>query len=309
MSTSVKSKRKRASRAQKDASTMTLAMVSFFDLLGFSDRVENIETESDLRTIVGDVDSIRQRFEYRPTKRSTYEVHRILDKSVLAFSDCVITAVSLETEMVATEGLFDVLGSEIWEIAIGQSRCVLDGTFLRGGIDFGPWYYDKAKDLLVSPAMVRAYKAERDRACYPVIAISDQLYRLLRDHPGRKAYSNDIDPFRDQFSSFTHPKSGKRVRFINYLRLVAPSLDWQYDKATRDAYMALPRDSDKKSKIMMDGYGRNLVDFFERHKAVITSAHSAAQGDVKKKYQFLAKYHNRELRRFLSKRDDLRIKL
>jgi hypothetical protein len=308
MTTSVKSKRKRPSGAHRDAST-TLAMVGFFDLLGFSDRVENIETEGDLRAIAGDVDSIRQRFEYHSTNRWIHDAHRILDKTVLAFSDCVVTAVSLETEMVATEGHFDVLGSEIWDIAISQSRCTLDGHFLRGGIDIGYWYYDKAKDLLVSPAMVRAYKEERDKACYPVIAISDQLYRLLRDHPLRKVYSKDADPFPDQFSSFKHPKSGKRVRFINYLRLVAPSLDWQYDKATRDAYMALPRDSDERDRIMTDGYIRNLAGFFEQHKAMITSAYSAAKDNAKEKYHFLAKYHNSELRRFLSKRDDLRIKL
>ena len=165
------------------------------------------------------------------TNRSIHDVQRILDKTVLAFSNCVVTAISLETGMVATEGHFDVLGSEIWEIAISQCRCTLDGHFLRGGIDIGLWFYDKAKDLPVSPAMAKAYKDERDRACYPVIAISDQLYRLLRDHPLRKVYSKDIDPFPDQFSSFKHLKSGKRVRFIKYLRLVAPSLDWQYDKS------------------------------------------------------------------------------
>jgi hypothetical protein len=284
-------------------------MVGFFDLLGFSDRVEKVETENDLRIIADDVDRIRERFEYNSANRWIHDGHRVLDKTVLAFSDCVVTAVSLETEMVATEGAFDVLGSEIWSIAISQSRCTLDGIFLRGGIDIGRWYYDKAKDLLVSPAMVRAYKEERDRACYPVIAISDQLYRLLRDHPLRKVYSKDIDPFPDQFSSFKHPKSGKRVRFINYLRLVAPSLDWQYDKATRDAYMASPRDSDERDRIMTEGYTRNLVDFFERHKAMIRSAYGAAKDDVKEKYRFLAKYHNRELRRFLSKRADLRVEL
>lgn len=309
MTTNIQRKRKRKSCAQKDASAITLAMVGFFDLLGFSDRVENVKTEAELRTIASDVDSIRQHFEYRTTNKSTHDVHRILDKTVLAFSDCVITAVSLETEMVATEGLFDVLGSEIWDIAHSQMRCTLDGHFLRGGIDVGRWYYDKAKDLLVSSAMARAYKEERDRACYPVIAISDQLYRLLRDHPLRKVYSKDIDPFPDQFGSFKHPKTGERVRFINYLRLIAASLDWQYDKATRDDYMAAPRDSDERDRIMADGYIRNLSGFFERHKAMISSAYSAAKGNAKEKYHFLAKYHNSELRRFLSNRNDLRINL
>jgi hypothetical protein len=211
--------------------------------------------------------------------------------------------------MVKVEGAFDVLGSEIWDIAISQSRCTLGGHFLRGGIDVGPWYYDRAKDVLVSPAMVKAYKIERDQACYPVIAVSDQLYYLLRDHPGRKFYSKDADPFPDQFGSFKHPKSGKRIRFINYLRLVAPSLDWQYDKATRDAYMKAPLDSDERDRIMQNGYMRNLSDFFERHKAMILSASRGTRGAVRQKYKFLAQYHNAELLRFLSKRKDLRVRL
>jgi hypothetical protein len=312
MTAKAESKRKRKSRAQRDTSTPTLAMVGFFDLLGFSDRVENIKTEAGLRTIAGDVDSIRQHFEFRSQDKATRDVQRVFDKTVLAFSDCVVTAVSLETEMVAAEGLFDVLGSEIWDIAHSQMRCTFEGHFLRGGIDVGSWYYHKAKDLLVSPAMVRAYKGEQDRACYPVIAVSDQLYYLLRDHPGRKAYSEDTDPFPEQFSSFKHPKSGKPVRFINYLRLIATSLDWQYDRATREAYRAAPRDSDEsdeRDRIMREGYKRNLVELFRRHKKVVTSAYRGAKGKVKNKYRFLAKYHNREIKLCLPKRKDILIKL
>ncbi len=293
--------------AEESGVRTTLAMVGFLDLLGFSDRVETVKTEEDLLAIASDVEKIRELFEYRSAKKSTNEVHSILDKTVLAFSDCVILAVSLETEMVKVEGAFDVLGSEIWDIAISQSRCALGGHFLRGGIDIGSWYYDRARDLLVSPAMVRAYKAERDRACYPVIAVSDPLYYLLRDHPGRKFYSKDSDPFPDQFSSFKHPKSGKRIRFINYLRLVAPSLDWQYDKATRDAYMKAPLD--ERGQIMEDGYMRNLSGFFEQHKAMIVSARRGTRGAVREKYEFLAQYHNTELERFLSNRKDLRVRL
>ena len=296
-------------RTDESGSKTTLAMVGFLDLLGFSHRIETVKTEEDLLTIASDVEKIRELFEYRSTRKSTNEVHNILDKTVLAFSDCVVLAVSLETEMVKVEGAFDVLGSEIWDIAISQSRSTLGGHFLRGGIAVGSWYYHRAKDLLVSPAMVKAYKEERDRACYPVIAVSNELYYLLRDHPGRKFYSKDADPFPDQFSSFKHPKSGKQVRFINYLRLVAPSLDWQYDKASRDAYMRSPPGSDERDRIMQDGYMRNLSDFFEHHKSMIVSACRGTKGAVREKYEFLAQYHNTELKRFLSDRKDLRVRL
>ena len=95
-------------------------------------------------------------------------------------------------------------------MALSQVRCIWDGYFLRGGIDIGYWYYEKG--LLVSPALVAAYKEERGRAIYPVISISKQLYKLLRDDPGRKFYSKDADPFPDEFS-FIYPSRWRARAF------------------------------------------------------------------------------------------------
>jgi hypothetical protein len=209
--------------------------------------------------------------------------------------------------MAKEEGLFDVLGSEIWDIAYSQSRCVLDGNFLRGGVDLGSWYFHN--DLLVSPAMVGAYKEEHERACYPVVAVSKGIYRLLSEHPGRQSYSERWDPFPDLFRQFIHPTSGKRVRFINYLGLIASSLDWQHDRATYEAYMAAPRDSEERGIIMDQGYTANLAGYFGQHRKEVARAHAAAPIAVKEKYRFLARYHNEILREFLPKRRDLRLKL
>jgi len=71
--------------------------------------------------------------------------------------------------------------------------------------------------------------------------------------------------------------------------------------------MAAPPESDERSKIMSDGYQRNLVAFFVRHKELIVSAFTAADEKVKAKYRFLADYHNREARLFLRKRRDIQI--
>jgi hypothetical protein len=302
----MKAKPKSAPSAKKSASKVSLSMVGFFDILGFSAQVAKVKSEAELIKIAGTVESIREHFEFRARDKSTRELHNILGKRVLAFSDCVVTAMSVQTDFVRSEGFFDTFGAEIVDMALSQVRCIWDGYFLRGGIDIGYWYYEKG--LLVSPALVAAYKEERDRAIYPVISISKQLYKLLRDDPGRKFYSKDADPFPDEFSSFTHPDGG-RVHFINYLRLAAKSLDWNYDKATYEAYRAAPRDSDEREKIMGDGYQRSLVRFFERHKELIVSAHKAADEKVKTKYKFLAEYHNKELRYFVPKQPNLRISL
>ena len=292
--------------AKRGASKVSISMVGFFDILGFSAKVEKVQSETELVEIAGTVESIRKHFEFRAKDKSTRETHTILGKQVLAFSDCVVTAGSVQTDFVRSEGLYDTFGSQIVDMAYSQVRCILDGYFLRGGVDIGYWYHQKG--LLVSPALVGAYKEEQQRALYPVISISKQLYKLLRDDPGRKFYSKDSDPFSDEFSSFSHPDGG-RVHYINYLRLAAKSLDWDFDKATYDAYKAAPRDSDERDKIMGEGYLRSLEHFFKRHKELIVSAHKAAGAKVKAKYKFLADYHNKELRYFLPKQHELRVSL
>lgn len=283
-------------------------MVGFFDVLGFSNRVENVKTEAELVEIAETIESIRKRFAFSSKDKHVKQLHRILGKRVLAFSDCVVTSVSTATNFVRQEGLYDTFGSEIVDMAYSQIQCVWDGYFLRGGVDIGYWYYDKG--VLVSPAMITAYKEERDRATYPVISLSERLYKLLKNDPGRRVYSKDADPFADEYASFKYPRTQKRVHFINYLRLGAKAVDWQYDRATYEAYMAAPaRGSDEREKIMEDGYLRSLVRFFQNHRALVEKAHSMAPAEVKYKYRFLADYHNKELRFFLAKRRDLRIKL
>jgi hypothetical protein len=301
----MKAKAKSTRSTKQGASNVSISMVGFFDILGFSAKVEKVRSETELVEMAGTVESIRKHFEFRSKDKSTRETHTVLGKQVLAFSDCVVTAVSVQTDFVRSEGLYDTFGSQIVDMAYSQVQCLFDGYFLRGGVDIGYWYHHKG--LLVSPALVGAYKEEQQRALYPVISISPRLYKLLRDDRGRKSYSKDADPFTDEFSSFTHSEKG-RVHFINYLRLAAASLDWDPDRATREAYMAAPPDSDERGKIMDEGYRRNLTGFFRRHKELIESAHKAAADEkVKLKYRFLADYHNKELKRFLSKERTLRI--
>jgi hypothetical protein len=219
----VKAKEKSAPSVKKGASKVSLSMVGFFDILGFSAKVEKVQSETELVEIADTVESIRKHFEFRSKNKNVRKLHQILGKQVLAFSDCVVMAVSVQTDFVRHEGIFDTFGSQIVDITYSQVQCIWDGYFLRGGVDIGYWYYEKG--LLVSSALIAAYKEERDRATYPVISISRKLYQLLKDDPGRGVYSKDADPFTDEFSSFTHPDRG-RVHFINYLRLAASSLDW-----------------------------------------------------------------------------------
>jgi hypothetical protein len=284
--------RRKTARTQREPAerhNIRIAMVGFFDLLGFSARVEAVRSERALAKIAASVKSIRRHFDYRPQDSGRKHLHKIIEKRVLAFSDCIVTSMSLESKHVGSMGAFDAIGSELSTIAYSQTEAALAGNFLRGGLDMGYWYFESG--IFVGPPMISAYKLERDEACHPVIAVSDRLYRFLRDHPHRHFYHESIDPMARLFRSFKHPKSEKRIRFINYLGLMAADLDWQYDRNTYEAYMTASADSDERGRIMDEGYAKNLVRFFGQHRKVVSAAYEAASTqDVRKKYRFLAQY-------------------
>ena len=94
----MKAKPKSAPSATKSASKVSLSMVGFFDILGFSAQVEKVKSEAELIKIAGTVENVREHFEFRAKNKSTREVHNILGKRVLALSDCVVTAVSVQTD-------------------------------------------------------------------------------------------------------------------------------------------------------------------------------------------------------------------
>jgi hypothetical protein len=100
----MKRKAKNVTQPKKGVSIISLSMVGFFDILGFASWVENVQSGADLLKIANIVDSIRKRFEYRPKDQHVRELHHILGKQVLAFRDCIATAVSVHTEFFSNKG-------------------------------------------------------------------------------------------------------------------------------------------------------------------------------------------------------------
>jgi hypothetical protein len=134
---------------------------------------------------------VHDQFEHKTADASIRESHKVVGKSVLAFSDCVVVSVSLRSDLTALQGTCVVLMSEFTSFALAQGACVLRGIFLRGGVDLGFWF--RRKGTLISPAMVNAYRLERD-ACIPMIAVTPDLRKYLANHANRCFYNSDFDP-------------------------------------------------------------------------------------------------------------------
>lgn len=273
-------------------------LFAFIDLLGFSERVQRIRTDQDLRKLDDDVGFVQGEFEHKSSDEIVRKSQKIVGKRVLAFSDCVVISVPLRSDLTKLQGTFDVLMSELTSFAIAQGDCVQRGIFLRGGVDLGYWFH--RRDTLISPAMVNAYGLEHE-ACVPMIAITPALRRYLSKHPDRGYYNKNIEPFSKIFKQYRKLPNGQTHWFINYLRICLESVEPVIGGKDRERYLSA--DADDRERMRTKLWQSACHEWALSHGQIIAEAHAKATApSVRLKYEWLAKYHNTEIKRFFGKK-------
>lgn len=282
--------------------SVQLSLVGFIDLLGFADATLRIKTFSQLDTMKKKVKLIRSAFDHKSRDEATQDVQRMLNKKIFAFSDCVVISIPTEAEYTRDEGTFDTFGMELVKFAWGQASCALKGYFLRGGVDLGIWH--SQRDIIVSPALVAAYRQEQFSE-FPIISVTPAAFRHFRDHPHRKFYSKDADPFPSMFRTAKNSQ-GKTIRYLDYIEITLGSLNWQQGRESIERYKAAG--GEEKSRIMEDGYRKNVEEWLTAHRRAILASHRSARIEkIRRKYRFLAEYHNEVVHRRMGERKDLTI--
>lgn len=272
-------------------STPSVGITAFIDILGFGSRVLAAESAADIESIRKSVELIRKTFDHNTGEDLALSNQKLVGAEILAFSDSVIVNIPLESEATKYSGTFDPIMSEIAGFALAQGECVLNGTFLRGGIDLGWWYRDD--EIVISQSLTRAYKQESE-CHYPVISITDSLAEFLETHKDRQIYSQDIDPTRSIFAETQF--ASKSITFIDYIRICLNSLDWMIDKAQINEHRSAT--PEEKQRIVSEGYRKKVDAWLTTHATRIREAHEHAPDQVKAKYQWLQDYHNRMAKQY-----------
>lgn len=269
-----------------DEKDISVGVTAFIDILGFGNKVLKAKSIDDIKEIHKDVKRIQDAFDFETDDGLTRQVQEMHKTTVLAFSDCVVVNIPLESDATKYEGTFDPIMSEITSFAYGQGICCLNSLFIRGGLDLGWWYQKGA--TLISQSMVNAYKSEK-AVSVPVIALTDRIYDFFSTHSHRKLYSDDFDPIPKVFR--TLEIEGKKHLYIDYMTICLEAVGWQRSKEQRDEYrLSSPEDKDK---IMSEGYRHNIDEWLKTHSKNIKRAHADTNDDsVKAKYKWLANYHN-----------------
>jgi hypothetical protein len=83
------------------------SFVAFIDILGFGDLARSAKTPDQLQKLYESLDAIRHEFEFRPRDKLRKEEHRAIEKRVLMFSDCIVTAMPLKSEYTRLTGTFE----------------------------------------------------------------------------------------------------------------------------------------------------------------------------------------------------------
>lgn len=265
---------------------ISVGVTAFIDILGFGNKVLAAESIDDIKEIHKGVKLIQDAFDFETDDALTREVQEMHKTTVLAFSDCVIVNIPLESDATKYEGTFDPIMSEITSFAYGQGICCLNSLFVRGGLDLGWWYQEDA--TLISQSMVNAYKAE-GAVSVPVIALTDRVFDYFSNHSHRDFYSEDYDPIPRVFR--TVEIKGKKHLYIDYMTICLEAVGWQRSNEQLNEYrLSSPEDKDK---IMNEGYRNNIDEWLKTHSENIKRAYAEASDDcVKAKYEWLANYHN-----------------
>lgn len=265
---------------------LSAGVTAFIDILGFGNKVLDAESLGDLNEIHSAIKLIQEAFDFETKDDLVRDVQKMHSTTVLAFSDCVVINIPLQSEATKYEGTFDPIMSEVTSFAYGQGTCSLNSLFIRGGIDLGWWC--QSGSTLISQSMVNAYKAE-DGASVPVIALTQEFYDYFSNHKHRDFYSEDFDPIPKVFRRYT--EGDKEFFYIDYITICLESLSWHRSKKQLDRYRSA--DPDEKDKIMSEGYKDNIDDWLITHARNIETAFKKAVDEkVKSKYAWLSRYHN-----------------
>ena len=241
-------------------------ITAFIDILGFSERVLNAKVE-DITEIERDINSVQTIFEHNsesnPRSEAAFKINQLLQKTVLAFSDCVVIHVPFASKATKSDGIAPIIG-EINYLAISQAECISEeGIFVRGAIDIGWWYQNKS--TLISQSLIGAYRMESNFVKYPVIAFTNDVFKYLLkqeqvENVGEK-YPN-VYLLKDIFR--TEVIGENTIHYLDYINVVCADF----------------------SKL------EDTEIWLSKHAKKIKIAHGKAPTTAKDKYEWLANYHN-----------------
>lgn len=250
------------------------AVITFIDILGFSDLVEQTSSKhgnpNGVDKILNILTQLKRANDF--TGRITYsdEGKEVVNFTTDNFSDCLIRS----TLITDPSDFADAISAELESLASMQSHVTVnEGLMNRGGMAAGDLYRDEKGQFLFGPGFVEAYRLEK-KAIVPRILLSDEIVHELKD-----CATHTLDYFvqEDQDGS----------AFLDYLR---GAYDTNFGTWPITGII-------------------DCNDMMQAHKTAVERKNEelrAREIRIRQKAHWMATYHNRVINRIVTERPALK---
>lgn len=240
-------------------------IVSFIDILGFKELLKRPASE---------VMRILKILRHFATPREQTKPRRMKEMRLMsrAFAESVSDAV-VRIRVYETQYRDGAFFYEMLDLLHAQIDCVNSGVLIRAGVTVGRAHVGaNGEGPVFGEAMARAYRIESDEAVFPRIVIDEAAYQAFLSDVRLQSEDNDFDEERKHVDGLL--KVGEDgTRFIDYLR-----------------------GASKEANDMAEYY-----TFLDRHAQLIRNGLSTTDGRTRRKYVWLARYHNDVLNELLGR--------
>lgn len=233
-------------------------IVTFIDVLGFRSLI-NERSAADIRHVLA---TLRTSTEppREPPPRHSDEIRLQSQAFAVAVSDAVVRVRVYETQY--SDGAFFL---ELLDLLHAQIACINEGVLIRAGLAVGSAHVGLLGDgPIFGPAMVRAFQIESEEAIFPRVVVDDAAYMaFLTDERLRSEHNNFSEEQAYVDRLLRTGEDG--TRFIDYLYSSKSEFDHPAEYAA----------------------------FLARHANLIRDELASSHpGRVKRKFVWLARYHN-----------------
>lgn len=193
-----------------------LAIVTFLDILGFSDLVMKSEAEI--------INSKLKAVEYfaspslKPPPDDPDEAYAPL---VHQFSDAIVRVRRVQTKCNKQRPI-GLVFQELLDLVHAQGELIREGVLLRGGVTYGRIH--TSNDRTFGPALVTAYELESKFALYPRIVVDPDLLAEFRNNQLLKAAHHTLEQEESYLRNLLR-RGDDGMWFIDYIRAVEAELN------------------------------------------------------------------------------------
>ncbi|HTX48649.1 MAG TPA: hypothetical protein VME40_04575 [Caulobacteraceae bacterium] len=151
------------------------AVITFVDILGFTERVMRSKTPDETRTILRRL----SRFAAQPDEAEP-------DTAAVVFSDSIV-----RVRFIDGPYRMGALFHEVLKLLQVQGEMLADDVLLRGGLTVGAIHVDG--QMAFGPGFIRAYQLESQFANYPRVVIGPEVFTALRADRRLWARHHDLE--------------------------------------------------------------------------------------------------------------------